>query len=321
LRNRRPAPPTPLLVAFEKPRVTPLRTLWKNFASRRLHAPANAAPHPRFHPANAPPKTRLRSCAHPPVANAISNLHNFTFRPTHSSGLNGRNLSVRSGGVIPGSQIISAADIVAKQTIRPAGHWVLHFKPNSPIMSVEYLQKYLTDKGFDLPRLLNDDFFQPIRLLFNHGHYVSATKLLMNFIDSVGFIELGDTGENTFLKWLGAYAELTDLDVTGEELWEHRNSLLHMSNLDSRKVISGKVKRLMSYVGTLPPGFSSETVEAKYYNLFALIQVLAVACSRWSESYNHDRDKFEKFLDRYDLIVSDNRLLRIDLSHQEEDGK
>jgi len=26
-------------------------------------------------------------------------------------------------------------------------------------MSVDYLPKYMTDEGFDFPRLLNDDFF------------------------------------------------------------------------------------------------------------------------------------------------------------------
>jgi hypothetical protein len=42
-------------------------------------------------------------------------------------------------------------------------------------MSVDYLPKYMTDEGFDFPRLL-----------FNHRHYVSAAKLLMTFIDKIG---------------------------------------------------------------------------------------------------------------------------------------
>src|SRR5882724_4472208 len=112
-------------------------------------------------------------------------------------------------------------------------------------MSVDYVRKYMTDEGFDFPRLLNDDFFHPIRLLFNHRHYVSAAKLLMTFIDSVGFLEFGDTGDNAFVKWLDAYADLTAVGVTAEELWEHRNSLLHMSNLDSRRVLAGRITRLM----------------------------------------------------------------------------
>ena len=75
--------------------------------------------------------------------------------------------------------------------------------------SVDYMPKYLTDDGFDFPRLLDDDFFQAIRLLFNHRYFVSATKLLMTFIDTAGFVEFGDTGENTFVKWLDVYATTT----------------------------------------------------------------------------------------------------------------
>jgi hypothetical protein len=113
---------------------------------------------------------------------------------------------------------------------------------------------------------------------------------------------------------LGAYADLTAVGVTAEELWEHRNSLLHMSNLDSRRVLAGRISRLMSYVGTLPAGFATKNREAKCYDLFALIRAVGAACSSWAESSNKDRRKFKQFLDRYDLIVSDNRLLRIEIS-------
>jgi hypothetical protein len=101
----------------------------------------------------------------------------------------------------------------------------------------------------------------------------------MNFIDSIGFIEFGDPGDNTFVKWLNTYANLTGLGVTAEELWEHRNSLLHMSNLDSRKVIAGRVRRLAWLVGVGAPS-SMDTPEYKFYILFELIKVLADACSR-----------------------------------------
>jgi hypothetical protein len=173
-------------------------------------------------------------------------------------------------------------------------------------MSADYVNKYLTEEGFDFPRLLNDDFFQPIHLLYNCQHFASATKLLMNFIDTIGFIEFGDTGENTFVKWLSTYADLTVIDVTGEELWEHRNSLLHMSNLDSREVIAGKVRRLAWLVGKAAPP-SMDTLEYKFYNLFEFMKILANACSQWCDSFNRDASKFSIFVDRYDLIVSDGR--------------
>jgi len=129
----------------------------------------------------------------------------------------------------------------------------------------------------------------------------------MNFIDTIGFIDFGDTGENTFVKWLDKYADLAALSVTSEELWEHRNSLLHMSNLDSRKVLAGKVKRLAWYVGEIPTGVSRSYPHYKLYNLFELIKTLVNACSKWADSYNSDPTKFTTLLDRYDLVVSDNR--------------
>ena len=118
-------------------------------------------------------------------------------------------------------------------------------------MSVDYFGKYFNDKGFDFSNLLNDDFFQPVRILFNAKHYVSATKLLVIAIDSVSFIEYGEIKVNTFIKWLNVYSNIDELGITAEELWEHRNSLLHMSNLRSRKVAQGKVRALVSYVGVL----------------------------------------------------------------------
>jgi hypothetical protein len=184
--------------------------------------------------------------------------------------------------------------------------------------SVDYFRKYFSQEGFDFPGLINDDFFAPIRLLYQNQHYVSTAKLLMTFIDSAGFIEYGDTSStsNTFVEWLNTYTDLTSVGITSEELWEHRNSLLHMSNLDSRKVISGKVKRLMFYVGNLPPGMPTESNDAKYYNLHSLIMCIIKGCSRWFDSYNIDRSKFESFVKRYDLIVSDARMLWVELDRE-----
>lgn len=186
-------------------------------------------------------------------------------------------------------------------------------------MSVDYFGKYLTAQGFDLPSLINDDFMNPIRLLYQNKHYVSAAKLLMSFIDSIGYVEFGEAETNPFTKWLSTYAVLTDVGVSPEELWEHRNSLLHMSNLDSRKVAAGKIRRLMFYVGVLPATVPSETAEAKYYSLQKLVFCVAAGCERWFQSYNIDRAKIDSFVQRYDLIASDNRMLWIHLE-EENDG-
>ena len=146
-------------------------------------------------------------------------------------------------------------------------------------MTVDYFGKYFNAQGFDFPSLINDDFIAPIRLLYQNEHYVSAAKLLMSFIDSIGYVEYGESRSNPFTAWLETYAPLADVGVTPEELWEHRNSLLHMSNLDSRKVLAGKIKRLMLYVGVLPAGMPSESADAKHYSLQKLI--LAVVAAIW----------------------------------------
>lgn len=193
------------------------------------------------------------------------------------------------------------------------------FHVSHQIMSVDYFGKYLTAQGFDLPSLINDDFMNPIRLLYQNKHYVSAAKLLMSFIDSIGYVEFGEAEANPFTKWLSTYAVLADVGVSPEELWEHRNSLLHMSNLDSRKVAAGKIRRLMFYVGVLPATVPSETAEAKYYSFQNLVFCVAAGCERWFHSYNIDRAKIDSFVQRYDLIASDNRMLWIHLE-EENDG-
>jgi len=178
-------------------------------------------------------------------------------------------------------------------------------------MSVDYFGEYFNEEGFDFTRLLNDDFFQPVRILFNSKHYVSASKLLVVAIDSVSFIEYGDIKENTFIKWLNTYSDIEKLDITAEELWEHRNSLLHMSNLVSRKVANGKIRALISYVGELHPDVELNSENTGYYNLYELIQVFGQACGKWCLTYDTDRSKIDKFIERYDLIASDARMMHV----------
>jgi hypothetical protein len=169
----------------------------------------------------------------------------------------------------------------------------------------DYLEEYLTPNGFDLAALFNDDYFSAIRLCFNHRHYVSCMKLIASFIDTVAFLEFGDTPGN-FIRWLEAYAELKPLNVTANQLWELRNSLLHMSNLDSRRVLTGREKRI-SFCVAVSGYVSPPDDEIQYFNLFDLITVLAEGLSNWIHSVNNDQDKFPVFVERYDRVVSDSR--------------
>lgn len=69
-------------------------------------------------------------------------------------------------------------------------------------------------------------------------------------MDSVAHVEYGDT-PGSFTKWLNTYAQLDTLGITAEELWEQRNSLLHLSNLGSRKVRAGKVRSLKALLAIM----------------------------------------------------------------------
>jgi len=185
-------------------------------------------------------------------------------------------------------------------------------------MSVDYFGKYFNEEGWNFTLLLNDDFFEPVKLLFNAKFYVSATKLLVVAIDSVSFIEYGNIKENTFIKWLDTYAEIDTLGITSEELWEHRNSLLHMSNLESKKILSGKVRALIAYIGEQPANVKLNEENIGYYNLSKLIHVFAEACGKWCLTYDSDRTKINSFIKRYDLIISDARLLKIEYNEPQD---
>jgi hypothetical protein len=186
-----------------------------------------------------------------------------------------------------------------------------------PGKMVDYLDAYVTDEGFDIPRLLNDDYFRAIKLLFNERYFMSCAKLLLSFIDTVAFIDTGDNKGN-FIPWLDTYADIASLGITSKELWEFRNGLLHMSNLHSRAVASGKTARLILSVGRPTQPLPVYSNGEKRFNLKDLIDTVAYAVSRWIDTYNHAPEKLPDFVNRYDLTVSDTRVadFSIDDSHE-----
>lgn len=173
----------------------------------------------------------------------------------------------------------------------------------------DYLVRYSDGNHFRFTELIHDDYFLGIRTLFNAKLYVSCAKLLMSCVDTLAFVEYGDI-TNNFTRWLDAYVDLSSHGISSDELWEFRNSVLHMTNLASRKVIAGRISPIMPYVGgpeTLP---AVEPDTAKPFNLYGLISTIATGIGKWAESYNTDRDKFLKFIERYDTTISDSRIAR-----------
>ena len=176
----------------------------------------------------------------------------------------------------------------------------------------DYLFAYRKGNTFDLPALFNDDYLRAVKLLWNNKYYVSAMKLLMSAVDTFGYLEHGNM-QSSFQAWLNEYADLGKLGVTADELWELRNSLLHMTNLDSRRVASGKVRRLMFYVGHLPDGFPPSDEDATYLGMWQLIQCVAQAMGAYCNSFNLNPAKSGKFIERYDLVISDVRYIEFDV--------
>lgn len=169
----------------------------------------------------------------------------------------------------------------------------------------DYLIDYLRPEGLDIPSLINDDYFKAIELLFNNKLYVSCMKLLASFIDTVSYLDYGDE-QGCFIKWLKKYCDLNRLNITESQLWEMRNSILHMSNLDSRKVRSGKEKRISFCIAK--NGYASEgDSETTYFNLSDLIDAISGALQKWISTYNEDHEKMVFFVMRYDRVLSDDR--------------
>lgn len=118
----------------------------------------------------------------------------------------------------------------------------------------DWLAKYTKDNIFHYADLINDDFLLAYKLLYNNRHYASAAKLFMSCIDSIAHVEYGydkkPSERAVFSRWLDAYVDLKPVGVTADELWELRNGMLHMSNLDSNKVLKKKLDEFQSRLGT-----------------------------------------------------------------------
>lgn len=175
-----------------------------------------------------------------------------------------------------------------------------------------YLDEFITEEGFALVDLIDKDFFGAIRLTYNGGQFVSCLKLLLSAVDSIAFLEFGDIPhKNIFKDWLTTFCDFSRLNITEDELWEYRNSLLHMTNANSRKVARELVKRLKFYVsGEDKPDMLGD-VQSNYFNIKSLIQVISDGIDKWAVSFDKDKDKFPAFLDRYDLIISDSRYNKV----------
>ena len=175
-------------------------------------------------------------------------------------------------------------------------------------ITLDWLPAYTNDAGLNIHDLLHDDFTEAIKLLYKHEHYVAAMKLVVSFIDTLAYLEYGDVAKN-FDNWLSTFANLTPVGITTEELWELRNSLLHMTNPMSRKVLSGKVTRLYFHAGTdTKDVLIDNDIGTKMFSFSALYDALIEAVERWVKSFSGNLSKQLVFIERYDTVMSEGRL-------------
>jgi hypothetical protein len=174
----------------------------------------------------------------------------------------------------------------------------------------DWLVKYTEGEHIRIDKLIDDDYYDAIKILFNSRHLVSAAKLLMSCIDTLAFVEFGDERGN-FTRWMDAFVQLDNVGITSAELWEFCNSIIHMTNLKSRAVLSGKVSPIMPYIGCDQLGAAVSNMNPRPFNLHSLLIAVASGIAAWSETFNVDREKFSKFVERYDSIISDSRMAMI----------
>lgn len=186
---------------------------------------------------------------------------------------------------------------------------------------VDWLAAHITDDGLNIHDLLAEDFTAAIKVLYEKRHYVAALKLIVSFIDTLAFLEYGDVAKN-FETWLQAFADLGPVGITADELWELRNSLLHMTNPMSRKVLSGKATRLFFYAGKgSREVLVDKESDTKMFCFEALYDALIAALEIWGNSFAGNLPKQLMFIKRYDTIMSEARLGALAHDHNPENVK
>ena len=169
----------------------------------------------------------------------------------------------------------------------------------------DYYGKYVKDGVFDMTALINDDFVNAIRILWQAKHYNSALKLLLCLIDTMSFVSTGRSNPGSFKQWLSKFVELQGLGVTADELWEHRNAVLHLSTYESNKVRDGSVRKLVPYAGRRSPLPSNEHA---FYDMHAFLMAVFAGLGKYLAAMDQSEEMRRIFCDNYEKTISDAML-------------
>ncbi len=169
------------------------------------------------------------------------------------------------------------------------------------------LQGYIVDGKLDLIRLVNDDFCLAIKQTYNARHYTSALKLLLSFIDTISFIWSSESNAATFKRWVVQYVDLRSVGISPDQLWEHRNALLHLTSYESRKVRSGQIPALTPFIGNGRPMMEPGVI---LYPLNVLMKEVMLGVTKCIEEVGRDATALERFLANYGETISDSYFRR-----------
>lgn len=95
--------------------------------------------------------------------------------------------------------------------------------------------------------------FDAITLLYQNKHYPQARYCAFILIDQLAWLVSGSEQHvNVYFKsWLNKYFTKHYPGISADEIWEHRNGLLHNNSSISRKIEDGRVKRQLWFVDKL----------------------------------------------------------------------
>ena len=136
------------------------------------------------------------------------------------------------------------------------------------------------------------------------GLYVSSMKLLLSTVDTMAFLITGNNRKCDFINWLNKYTDLPATGVTADELWEHRNALLHMTTLDSDKVKKGAVVRLIPYKDPATPPINL-LKNSKFYSIDKVYCAIAKGLDKFIKDVESDKNLKEAFESNWQKIVYD----------------
>jgi len=173
----------------------------------------------------------------------------------------------------------------------------------------DYTDKYVSEGHFDICGMINDDFVLAIKKTWNEKHYTSCLKLLVSFIDTMAFVDNGDSTAAFFKQWLDSYVDLSAVGITPDELWEHRNAILHMTTYDSRRVSAEKVGRLVPFIGV--SGLPASNGSFKYYSLHLLVMAVMQGVGKFATSMDGDDAMRRRFCENYEKTISDSHFTRL----------